>query len=161
MVSNSYNSNAYGTMPVSTVGTADTNPNFMGNIPPSADTFAGSSPKKDDEKKEGKNWVPHWLATGLSFVGGIGASIGIDHLISKSTSMNPKAKLIASCLGGAATGFGFEWFRQENNEGKISQGSLAMNTVLNTLPFGYLLNKMRGKPTGLENAAATQPKGNK
>jgi|GEM_PF-3513784 len=161
MVSNSYNSNSFGAMPMSPLASADADPSFTGNIPPSSDTFAGSTSKKDDEKAEGKNWVPHWLATGLSFVGGIGASIGIDAMIAKSTSMNPKAKMIASCIGGALTGLGFEWFRQENNEGKISPGSLAMNTVMSGLPFGYLLNKMRGKPTELEVPATPQPEGKK
>ena len=158
MVSNSYNSTSFGAMPMSPVASTDAPTDLMGNIPPSSDTFAGSSTKKDAEKKEGKNWVPHWVATGLSILGGMGVSLGIDSMIAKSTSMNPKAKLIASCIGGALTGLGFEWFRQENNEGKISPGSLAMNTVLSGLPFGYLLGKMKGK--GSEQApggAAPQP----
>ena len=158
MVSNSYNSNAYGTMPMQSVASADANSNFTGNIPPSVDSFAGSSPKKDEEKKEGKNWVPHWFATGLSFFGGIAASMGIDALIAKKTNLRGRSQLIASCIGGAATAFGFEWFRQENNDGKISTGSLAMNTILSGLPIGHYLNKMlagKGGAAGAEAAADT------
>jgi hypothetical protein len=129
MVSNNSNLNGYNVMPTLPVTPSGNYSSNFSNTTSTEDCFQGSSAPE----KKGKNWIPHWLATSLAWVGGIGAGLACSKFSGNS---------ILNCTVGALSGLGFEWFRQENNDGKISYGSLAMNTVLSGLPLDRIFGKM-------------------
>lgn len=91
-------------------------------MPP--DSFTSTESKK---KEPPKGKYPKWLTWAAEMVLPL-VSIAVFHKLPLGLSKNMRS-LSSILVGGASTG-GLDYWRQKNNDGKVSWGSLALNTAL-------------------------------
>jgi len=83
------------------------------------------------EKKKGK--VPSWLAWAIEFIVPTVVIMSFHRLPLRQ--FTAKTRMLLSCsVAGISTGV-IDYWRQKNNDGKVSWGNWAINTTLASTPF--------------------------